>query len=277
MINTGRLAELLGYLYDLKGLQSSLHDMDGREIFTARARSRYCDLLAAAPGGYERCLSCDRHAIQTAVLQKVPFQYRCHAGAIDSAVPVLAGGKAAVVILFGQILDDSPIEEQWLAAKPKVSWYPAQERLKAAFYALPRFSQKEIKACYELINACVSETRLEQLNSPASNQSAQKLEVYIDNHYADPLNIADIASALGMSVSRACALAADIEPGMTIGKMITSKRVTSAMRMLENPKITIREVASRVGVPDYNYFTKVFKKVTGLTPSAWRRLNAIEE
>lgn len=155
MINTARLSELLGYLYDMKGLQCSLHDPDGREIYTASARSRYCDLLVAAPGGYERCLSCDRHAIQTAIRQKKPFQYRCHAGAIDAAVPVLVGGNAAVVILFGQILDDSPIEEQWQAAKPKVAWYPDQECLKTAFFALPCFSQKEIRACYELVNACV--------------------------------------------------------------------------------------------------------------------------
>ncbi len=250
MINTQRLSELLGYLYDMKGLQCSLHDTDGTEIFSASARSRFCDLLVEAPGGYERCLSCDKKAIRTAIDQKAPFQYRCHAGAIDSAIPVLVGGNTAVVILFGQILDDSPIDEQWEKARPQVSWYKDQDRLKEAFYSLPRFTQKEIKACYELVNACVSETKLEQLTAPVSNQTAQKMEVYIDNHYAEPLSVSEVASALGMSVSRACALAASISPEMTIGKMITMKRVQAAMKLLEEPQVTIREagLASRTTI-----------------------------
>lgn len=117
MINTQRLAELLGYLYDMKRLQCSIHEPSGREIYSASARSKYCDLLVAAPGGYERCLQCDRSAITAALTAKEPFQYRCHAGAIDSAIPVSVGGETSLVILFGQILDDSPLEEQWENAK----------------------------------------------------------------------------------------------------------------------------------------------------------------
>lgn len=257
-------------MYDMKRLQCSIHEPDGREIYSASARSKYCDLLVEAPGGYARCLQCDRAAITAALTAKEPFQYRCHAGAIDSAIPVIVGGETNLVILFGQILDDSPLEEQWEQAQKLVSWYPDQERLRQAFYQLPRFSQREIKACYELVNACVSETRLEQLTAPASDHMAQKLEYYIDTHYTEAISVTDVARALGMSVSRTCALAARISPGMTINKLLTKRRVAAAMASLCDPQVTIREAASRAGIPDYNYFTKVFKKVTGQTPSNWR-------
>lgn len=270
MINRARLAELLGYLYDMKGLQCSIHEPDGREIFTASARSAYCDLIAATPGGYERCLHCDRNAIRTAIDQKTPFEYRCHAGAIDAAIPVLVGGQTQLIILFGQILDDSPVDEQWEHAQKLMGWYPDLKALKQAFYRLPRYSRREIRACYKMVNACVSETRLEQLSAPGHQQNAQKLELYIANHYMEPLTTPEVAQAMGLSVSRVCALASGIAPGTTVGKLLTQRRVNAAKDLLRDPQMTVREVAGRVGIPDYNYFTKVFKKVTGLTPTDWR-------
>lgn len=274
MINLSRLSELLGYLYDMQGLQCSIHEPDGREIYSSKARSRYCDLICAAQGGYERCLVCDREGIAAAIAQKKPHQYRCHAGAIDAAIPVLVGGEAAVVVLFGQLLDDSDIQAQWAQAQARVAWYPDQEELRQAFYSLPRMSRREIKACYELVNACVSETRMELLTTLEESDSVQRLDLYIANHYAQPLSLGGIAQALNMSVSRLCALAAGIAPGMTVMRLLTSRCMAAAQALLKDSDSPIREVASRVGIPDYNYFTKVFKKEVGKTPSAWRREQA---
>lgn len=179
-----------------------------------------------------------------------------------------------MVILFGQILDDSPVDRQWQKAQPALSWHPREEALRRAFYALPRMSQKEIRACYELVNACVSDTKLEQLSALGASDNAQRLELYITNHFSQPLTVKSIAAAFNLSVSRVCALAAGIAPGMTVMRMVTRKRMAAAKALLYNPGLSIREVASRVGIPDYNYFTKVFKKDTGLTPSLYRRQQA---
>jgi len=271
LINIKRLSELLGYLYDMQGLQCSIHEPDGREIYSSKARSRYCDLVCAAEGGYARCLACDRTGIQTAIQQKKPYQYRCHAGAIDTAIPVMISGEAQVVILFGQLLDDSGVQQQWEQAKARVAWYPNQEELRQAFYSLPRMSQREIKACYELVNACVSETRMELLTALDAPGNVQKLEWYIANHYSQPLSLSGIARALNMSVSRLCDLASGMGPDTTVMRLVTARRMAAAQSLLANSDHSIREVASRVGIPDYNYFSKVFKKETGQTPSAWRR------
>lgn len=98
--------------------------------------------------------------------------------------------------------------------------------------------------------------------------------MYIENHFTEPLCVQDIANALGLSASRVCALANQIEPGMTIIKLLTQKRIATAKTLLRTTKTTIREIAERVGIPDYNYFTKVFKKHTGKTPSQYRNSGA---
>lgn len=271
MLNLDRLAELLGYLYDLRGLRCSLHQPGGKEIFTSMARSDFCNLIGSGTGGHARCLACDQDAIKTAIKLQAPFRYRCHAGAIDSAIPVLINGQAAYVILFGQILDDSPLDAQWEQARQGLAWYPDQQALYQAFSRLPRMSQREIKACYELVNACVSETRMPLLADLQAMDNYKKLDIYIANHYAQPLSVGSIAQALNTSVSRLCALAASHKPGLTVMKLVCRHRMAAARSLLSGSEVSIREVASRVGIPDYNYFTKVFKKETGQTPSAWRR------
>jgi len=272
MLNKNRLRELLGYLYDVKRIQCSLHSLDGTEVFSSNARSAYCDMICGAPGGYARCLACDQKAIRQAGLMQAPFHYRCHAGAIDASIPVIIGGESNAVILFGQILDDSPLESQWENARRLTRWHPDPEGLRQAFYQLPRLSQREIRGCYELVNACVSETLMEQLRSVGVvSTNASRLELYLAEHYTEPLTLAGISRALNLSPSRLCALASSLGPGVTIGKLLTRHRMNAARHLLKESARSVREIAAMVGISDYNYFTKVFKRATGKTPTAFRQ------
>lgn len=101
---------------------------------------------------------------------------------------------------------------------------------------------------------------MELLTTLEESDSVQRLDLYIANHYAQPLSLGGIAQALNMSVSRLCALASGIAPGMTVMRLLTSRRMAAAQALLKDSDSPIREVASRVGIPDYNYFTKVFKR-----------------
>ena len=47
-------------------------------------------------------------------------------------------------------------------------------------------------------------------------------------------------------------------------------RVREAQRLLANPTLKVYEVAEQVGFTDYHYFLKIFKKVTGATPTGQR-------
>lgn len=40
--------------------------------------------------------------------------------------------------------------------------------------------------------------------------------------------------------------------------------------LLKDTKFTVTEVSAKIGYPNYAYFTKLFKKYSGYTPSAYR-------
>lgn len=60
------------------------------------------------------------------------------------------------------------------------------------------------------------------------------------------------------------------ETGNTLTEYINNRRINEATYLLENKQIPITDIALMVGYNDVNYFTKVFKKIKGLTPSKFR-------
>ena len=265
-----RLSELMEKLHEITSFRLSLHDPDGTEWYSARQRTAFCDLICDTEEGYRKCLTCDRRAITSFAQLRRPIQYRCHAGLVDTAVPVIEDEHIVAVILFGQIVDDSPMDKQWANVQKKCAWYHDMAALKRAFYQVPRVSARQIQACVDVLGACVGNLSLVRgETSPQTDQ--QRLRAYVSIHYSSPLTLEGVAKALGMSRSKLCQVAASIEPGMTLVKLIAQRRVAMARHLLAHSDAPVRDVAGRVGIADYNYFTKVFKGVEGMTPSQYRR------
>ena len=58
--------------------------------------------------------------------------------------------------------------------------------------------------------------------------------------------------------------------GLTTTEYISRIRISLAKKLLDNPDMLIGDIAQRCGVEDVAYFSSVFKKSTGYTPSGWR-------
>ena len=58
--------------------------------------------------------------------------------------------------------------------------------------------------------------------------------------------------------------------GLTTTEYISRIRISLAKKLLDNPDMLIGDIAQRCGVEDVAYFSSVFKKATGYTPSGWR-------
>ncbi len=67
------------------------------------------------------------------------------------------------------------------------------------------------------------------------------------------------------------------ETGMTIPEYISTIRVARAKHLLTESQIPMREVAASVGINDPFYFSKIFKKHTGISPSEYRAENQAAE
>jgi len=61
--------------------------------------------------------------------------------------------------------------------------------------------------------------------------------------------------------------------GTTIIKYLMNLRIQTASSILRNSKLEIHEIMEKAGFNDISYFQKIFKKITGYTPSKFRKLN----
>ena len=61
------------------------------------------------------------------------------------------------------------------------------------------------------------------------------------------------------------------ELDITFIEYLTRVRIEEARRLLFQTSMSIQEITQRVGYVDPSYFSRVFKKVTGMTPNRYRR------
>ncbi|MCD8118933.1 MAG: AraC family transcriptional regulator [Lachnospiraceae bacterium] len=90
---------------------------------------------------------------------------------------------------------------------------------------------------------------------------------------ADPsakIELEKLAHRLGMSAS-ALSRKFHAETGQTITQYHMTFRIRYAMRLIREMNRTITEVAMQVGFHDASYFSKVFVKYAGQTPTAYRQ------
>ena len=92
---------------------------------------------------------------------------------------------------------------------------------------------------------------------------------FLHAHFAEPITIADLAQRCGISRSGLSARFSRALGEAPIRHLIRL-RLDRAMDLLAEGRLTVSEIAYRTGFEDQAYFTRAFKKHTGLTPSGYR-------
>jgi|HigsolmetaAR203D_1030402.scaffolds.fasta_scaffold01278_4 two-component system response regulator YesN len=112
--------------------------------------------------------------------------------------------------------------------------------------------------------------KIKAKRSEQSRSVIEEIRRIILERYADPnLTIQSIADRIYLT-STYVSLIFKQETGQTINEYLTGVRMEQAKRMLLNSKAKLYEICQAVGYTDASYFTKQFKKYTGLTPKEFR-------
>ncbi|MEW9937174.1 helix-turn-helix domain-containing protein [Clostridium butyricum] len=95
--------------------------------------------------------------------------------------------------------------------------------------------------------------------------------VYIENNYNSKLTLDSIAKHINLSESE-CSRLFKHYMNMPLFEYILEYRIKKSLIYLSNPKYSIVEVATNVGFNDSNYYSKVFSKINGCSPTKYRQL-----
>ena len=113
-----------------------------------------------------------------------------------------------------------------------------------------------------------------EMGEPADDRKTPSVisdaKVYMAQHFADPnLMLQDVAKAVNMSNSRFSTVFSQ-QNGQTFTEYLIYLRLTKAKELLRGTNMKSSQIARESGYNDAHYFSYIFKKNTGLTPSEYR-------
>lgn len=117
---------------------------------------------------------------------------------------------------------------------------------------------------------------MEQSWHPESAKvSRKRLELsavkdYLDEHYTEKIALDTLAEMFFINKFYMTKIFKE-SYGTTVNGYLIFKRITRAKQLLRFTDMTVDEIGNAVGMEDANYFSRMFRKVEGISPSEYRK------
>ena len=92
---------------------------------------------------------------------------------------------------------------------------------------------------------------------------------YIMEHYREGVTLRQVAADCHVNTSYLGQIFRK-ETGSAFTDYVNALRIQEASKLLGDPTLKVYEIAEQVGFTDYHYFLKIFRKVTGKSPTDLR-------
>lgn len=145
---------------------------------------------------------------------------------------------------------------------PPVSYY---EKLYETYFSLEDVFNGLEKEISELLERYSENVKL------AETKPIRLAKQYINDNYNLALSLESISAQIGFNPAYFSTLFKK-ETGKNFMEYVMEIRVQNAKNFLASTNKTLVDISTEVGYSDFKYFSKVFKRITGLTPSEYRKL-----
>lgn len=116
----------------------------------------------------------------------------------------------------------------------------------------------------------LNEKQKKEDSNTKSLQLANEILQYLQENYCDPnLSQSLVADQFNISIYTLSRLFKN-QFGIGFAEFISSKRIESAKQLLLTTNAPIGEIAKSVGIPNLNYFSRLFKATQGISPTQFR-------
>lgn len=137
------------------------------------------------------------------------------------------------------------------------------------------YTRQSVKALLKVLRGEKAEGKLPVKLGTRPNQSelknylVERIVKYIEQNYAKPLTLESLAEEFYLSPGYLCRLFKQ-KVGINFLDYLNMVRISRAKHLLLTTNLRVYEVGNLCGFADMNYFTKAFKKATGVTPTYFR-------
>ena len=266
-----KVAEVFDLYTDLHGARVSLFGPDKRILYPdekGRPNCAYCRMLRETLQMDSHCRALDQAMMGAALQKKEMISYTCHAGMREAVAPLFVEGRLAGFVMIGQFRSQ---------AAPDVSPYAARwekelgnQALQNAFAGSTVFPEEKIDVLLamwcQLLELIIRSQLIHRkdydLIAPVIERIRQQPEQSISMEKASQI--------CGRSPSTVTRMFKKVT-GTSFKQFQTGFRLQRAAELLvDRPNRPVAEIAETVGFEDPFYFSRIFHKHTGLSPSDYR-------
>ena len=236
----------------------------------------FCEKTRALSGGRAACEKSDKdEAIMLAKQYREPFFYECHMGMRELVIPLIREETLLGLIFVGQSRTEDASNERLESNVRRLGGDPLE--FLQLYQRLPIVSQKDIlnigTILTQYFDVRIWNNELISSDTTSMGSGLDLAEViyrYVQLNYRHKLSAKDIASEFHVNASYASRRFSQ-RYQITITEHISRVRTERAKMLLQETEAPIGNIALNVGFDDINYFSRVFKKITSISPLEYRK------
>jgi AraC-like DNA-binding protein/ligand-binding sensor protein len=240
-----------------------------------RNENPFCALMAQTNRSCVACLEVQQQASDLA--KEGPATVTCFAGLCDTTVPIRLGAKTVGFLQTGQVALKKPSETQFSKITQKLAEWGSQvdfKQLKEAYFHSKVFSARQYAGVIRLLDIfgkhlSLIANKMMLQDAEAEPPMIRRAKAYIAGHHSDPIGLNEVANAMHVSTFYFCKIFKKAT-GMTFTDYLGRIRVEKAKNLLLNPHLRVSEIAYAVGFQSLTHFNRVFRELTGESPTDFR-------
>jgi AraC-like DNA-binding protein/ligand-binding sensor protein len=230
--------------------------------------SSYCRLVQKDLKLLYRCHALDRHMCRRAgAMKDSRLRYRCHAGLTEAIIPMQLDGKTIGAMMVGQIRETLKPPAEVVAAWTRTRGNP--DGILEAWEELEFFDAERLTNMLRLFEVLVKFIVSQNYVTLRQGLLIERILRYVDDRLDERILLSKVASDLGRSES-AIAHAVKKKLGISFGRLVNLKKIERFESIIaKEPSLTIQDVSAMVGFQDPLYFSRLYKTLRLISPSAF--------
>lgn len=260
---------ILKDFYNVSGIRISIHDTEFNEIYSYPAQAAsFCKRLQESRDVMRDCLKNDSAAFEKVKSTGEVYVYKCNRGLYEAVAPLYHYGKLSGYLMMGQVCDGEPSSIAYIRSRAEeiLGSRAEAEELTAQVKRIDR----ELIASYISIMTVLAEYLTETNRLFAYNERLPQLIMeYINKNYSSKITLSILSQKFGCC-NATLTKCFKKEYNLSIMSYLCSVRLSKAEEMILKTRKSLKEISGDCGFYDQNYFSKLFTKYYGCSPSDFR-------
>ncbi len=248
-----KLQEIISDLHHLTGISLSFLDAERNTLCRVAKEKDFCSFYQKEENHRSACRASDEKLILRCKESGEYESHICPAGLYDAVLPIKKGDLTVGYILMGRIRLEGE------------KHFP-EEKYLSLYEKIPVFDEKKLSSLRSLFGNILFSSAIEVEKEEISDQ----IKHYMEENLQEDITVSSVCARFYISKTSLYRLFQE-NFGTSVKEYLIFCRIEKAKEYLLKTDEPVCRICEKVGVPNYTYFCKLFRKKEGMTPQSFRK------